>query len=110
MESLKYTAENDYYGAVIYDPFRNLYYRLYHKGHSVHLKNGEIVSSVFDLPWSLLIADEDFNVISKIDFESEKYLRIPIIVLEEGVLIANHYSYGGDKLTMTLFEVNVSEK
>lgn len=95
-EIAKYLIQNSRYHSILYDPYRELYYRIhlckytyYNKDNSINLRT--------DVPWSILVCNKEFKVIKEILFEPRTYYFNHIIITKDGLLIkkqsyANTYS------------------
>lgn len=104
---VKYVSTLGYYYSLIYDPFRNIYYRVVL--HPQDYRNADnTVNMDADRSWSVMILDEDLNVLSETYFPSKKYLYYNLIVTKAGLLISNNHELNPDlnsgKFSFTLFK------
>jgi len=90
-----------YYREVIYDRYRNLYYRVADIGNDKIKKNGK-QQLYSDKNWSLIIMNDKFKIINEIQFSNKTNLA-SILPVKEGLLIIN--STRKDKLVLDLYEV-----
>lgn len=85
---LEYALETPYYGAIVYDKYRNLYFRFVR--HSISFKNDKGETNQFHMkPLSVIILDDSFNIIGESKLEENKYLDYIYFVTEEGFYISN---------------------
>lgn len=85
---LEYALETPYYGAIIYDKYRNLYYRFV--SHSIPYKNHNGEINRFHMkPLSVIILDDNFNILGEIKLEENTYLDYIYFVSKEGLYISN---------------------
>jgi hypothetical protein len=90
-----------YYREVIYDRYRNLYYRVADIENDKIKDNGK--QQLFsDKNWGLIILNDKFNIINEIQFSNKTNLA-GILPVKEGLLIIN--STRKDKLVLDLYEV-----
>ncbi len=71
----------------IYDPYKNLFYRL-HWGNCEIMKNSTEFNALFDKPLYLMVFDQDFNLLKEVELENYKYLPYGYFVTEEGLFIS----------------------
>lgn len=90
-----------YYREVIYDRYRNLYYRVADIETDKIKENGK-QQLYSDKNWSLIILNDKFNIINEIQFCNKTNLA-SILPVKEGLLIIN--STRKDKLVLDLYEV-----
>ncbi len=83
---------NDFYGKIVYDQFRDLYYRVYKKEVSYLNDKGKIRSGN-EIPWTLIILDKYFIKIAEIEFDPSLYSSVHIIPAEQGVYISHPFDY-----------------
>jgi hypothetical protein len=82
----RFDIEQPRYHQLSYDPFRHLYYRVVHHACIYANENGITVNEYFDKPWSVMVLDEAFNVLSEIRFDPKLYLP-QVFPVRSGVLI-----------------------
>jgi hypothetical protein len=106
----KYNYGAQCYGNLIHDPYRKLYYRFAYPG--VDLENGPDYVSLTALgrkKFSIIILDEDFNVIGETMFPEWVYCPTVMFVSRDGLYICNNHpmnpSFNEDILTFECFEV-----
>lgn len=107
-----YMVRNNWYSSLIYDRYRNLYYRMVlHGNQDFELERTHFQWSGVK-PFSIMIFDEDFNFINEQIFPPFIYYTYtPIIPTKEGVLISKYNSFNPElksyMLQFDLFNVNV---
>lgn len=103
----------DSYGPILWDRYRNCYYRMFFKGN----KNNEDMRNPGDFyrNISIVILDKDFNYLGEEEFEGDTYSNTTIFVSPEGLVLYNYGDYKSDEnyLSFEVFaldEVNPDEK
>ncbi|MDQ3108874.1 MAG: DUF4221 domain-containing protein [Bacteroidota bacterium] len=82
----KYSITEPVYVNLIYDPYRNFYYRIVHHAIPFENKNGFTVNTFSDKVWSLMLLNEDFEVLNEISFDPHQHLPA-VFPTTEGVLV-----------------------
>lgn len=104
----KYQIISGKYSQIIYDKFRNLYYRMVHHKQQHENPDGTI-NEYFDKEWSIIIMDASFNILDEIKMESRKYYFNNILVTQDGLLISNNHElnahYTPNKFSFSLFKI-----
>lgn len=72
-QELEAVIGNGYYGRVMFDPFRNLYYRFYHIGRTYSSETDNSIASIFKNDFSVLVYNQDFEFLSETKFEGKTY-------------------------------------
>ncbi len=72
-QELEAVIGNGYYGRVMFDPFRNLYYRFYHIGRTYSSETGNSIASIFKNDFSVLVYNQDLELLSETKFEGKTY-------------------------------------
>jgi hypothetical protein len=114
----KRMCEAPFYGNLIHDPYRNVYYRIAYPETEME---EEDESRVYIDIWttgrkrfSIIILDKDFNIIGETLFPDYTYCSMSMFVEEEGLYIrSNHFKspdFDEDKLMFTCFELVKKEK
>ena len=102
----KYVLQLQRYEAILYDPFRDRYYRI--AAHWQPLKNNDGVKNVnSDAPWSIIVLDADLQILGEQKIEPHTYRFDGIMVTKEGLLVRNNYFHSKEnrnKISYTLFE------
>ena len=102
--SSEYNITRGRYNAIIFDKYRNFYYRI-----AVHpqnyLNSDGSVNEFGSNQWSIIILDSNFNIIDEVVMEREKFLFSSIIVVSEGLLIRMDDSEEGIEHKMEFFLV-----
>ena len=107
---LKITCETPEYGNILYDKYRKVYYRFTHLksdlDHEVeHIK----ILHSGKMEFSIMILDEDFNILGETKFPSYTYLNNICFINEKGLYIStSHFmrkDYSDDVLRFQLFKL-----
>ncbi len=102
-----YVLQLKRYVAILYDPFRDRYYRIV--AHWQPLKNEEGRKNVnSDAPWSIIVLDADLQMLGEQKIEPYAYKFDGVIVTEKGLLVRNNYFHSKenrDKISYTLLEL-----
>ena len=108
--SAKYRYGAPFYGNLIHDPYRNLYYRFAHP--EVELEDGPDYMSLTvhgRKKFSIIILDENYNVIGETLFPEWVYCPTVLFVHRDGLYICNNHpmnpSFNEDMLSFECFEV-----
>jgi len=100
----KYTIEQPRYLQVVYDPHRDLIYRVYK--HSANFTNSDgKVTAYKDIEWSLILSDKDFKKQKSILFDKGIYSPIGMIPVPEGLFIQKYAKLNADEITGSIFEI-----
>lgn len=107
---IKLMCEIPYYGDIIYDEYRQLYYRIAYPKDS--LKEGESLSDMMQsgrTRFSIIILDKDLNVVGETMFPENLYRSNLYYIEKDGLYISsNHYKnshYNEDNLSFDRFIV-----
>lgn len=87
--SMKYSITRNKYVSIIYDKYRNLYYRIVQLGQELENDDGTI-NDFGENPWSIIVMDEDFEVIDEIKMPRKIHNFNEIMVCREGLLVRKH--------------------
>lgn len=101
----KYTIEQPYYKQIIYDKYRNLYYRVFKMQNKYLDENGKIQKN---FKWSLNIFDTKFKKLDEIIFKTEDYSTANIFPVSKGVIIGGKVQKG-KVIDFTLFKIDVKK-
>jgi len=106
----KYRYGMPLYGNLIHDPYRNLYYRFAYP--KIELEDGPDYVGLTALgrkKFSIIILDEEFNVIGETLFPEWTYCPTVLFVHRDGLYICNNHpmnpSFNEDILSFECFEV-----
>lgn len=81
---VSYYVSESTYADIVYDKYRNFYYRIV----EFPIKNWQINSRTFIKPFSILVLDHNFNVIGESEIINDKaYNRNNIHIVPEGLII-----------------------
>ncbi|WP_221407741.1 DUF4221 family protein [Thermoflexibacter ruber] len=108
IDYMKYMCENSYYDYLIYDEYREVFYRFVNLGIEVTSKaNLEKLVSYPPLA-SIIIIDKNFKKIGELKLPQNKFLISNAFVAKEGLYISNNHPENpemqDDKLSFTLFK------
>jgi len=108
----KRLCEAPFYGDLIYDPYRSVYYRVAWPETEMEEEEGRTYIEIWTTGrkrFSIIILDKDFNIIGETLFPDYKYYSRDIFVEKEGLYIrSNHFKspdYNDNKLEFTCFEL-----
>ncbi|MEW6470481.1 MAG: DUF4221 family protein [Bacteroidota bacterium] len=104
----KYLIESCRYRSIIYDPYRDLYYRIAEKGIPYESPDGMTVRQQDDKPFSILVLDKDLNLLREQPFDPAEYLVHYIIPIPEGLLVSKRIRKKHEKneLLFSLFDLS----
>ncbi len=100
-----YLLTQDLYKCIIYDPFRELYYRIVEKGVRQESKDGLTRNVLDDKPWSILILDKNLKQIDEFFFDPQVYSSHFIIPSRDGLLVSNRIP---KEINETEFQMSLS--
>lgn len=113
--TLKSMCENPNYGNLLYDKYRNVYYRVCYL--KTEIDNRENYMELWDFGrkiFSIIILDKNFNIIGETVFPEYTYNPNLMYIDEKGLYISeNHYkntNYDDDKLIFRLFRLCKSKE
>ena len=113
-EGAKFNYGCQCYGNLIHDPYRKVYYRFAYP--KVELDNGPDYISLTSLgrkKFSIIILDENFNVIGETQFPEWVYCPTVIFVHRDGLFINNNHpmnpSFNENILSFQCFELRKKE-
>ncbi len=92
-EYQQYRAEIGYYGSVIYDKYRDLYYRTVYHNQQARNKDGTI-NKLWDRPWSIIVLDKDFNYIDELAFSAKEFRNFSVIPTPRGIILTKRIDNG----------------
>ncbi len=82
----RYLVNEPRYRYLVYDPYRNLYYRVVHHAIAYEKEGGMMKNDYLDKPWSLMILDENFSVLSETNFDPAQFLP-GVYAVKDGILL-----------------------
>lgn len=105
-------VEQSVYWGILYDKFRDVYYRIYR--HPLNYKNKDgSINKVFDNEWSVIILDNEFSIIGETKMPARRYLPRNILVVSEGLLIDNNHelseNFTKSEYSFTLFKLECAK-
>lgn len=108
-EAIHY-MNNFYYEEVLYDKYRDIYYRIVKHGANPEMKANDfnLKTSAPNVRYSMIVTDRDFNILDEI-YLSEKYVRGATLVTKEGILFQN-FSHKSDEDHMYFDIYKVTQK
>ncbi|MFN3997748.1 DUF4221 family protein [Algoriphagus sp.] len=86
-QELEAVIGNGYYGRVMFDPFRNLYYRFYHIGRTYSSETDNSIASIFKNDFSVLVYNQDFEFLSETKFEGKTYDFYQAFIGQKGLYL-----------------------
>ena len=96
INQLQVGMESGAYSRILYDPFRNCYYRIVRHGHVFNPQNDTDYKSLSRADFSIIKTNENFDVVSESVFTGELYDYMSIFVSERGLhLPRTNYWYEG---------------
>lgn len=100
----KYTMSNHAYDKVIYDEFRNLYYRFYKKKVSYINEDGKIIKPDA-IPWTIIILNDEFEKLYEVEID-DKYSIWSFITTKQGIYIGRSFEddFNNKELSLTLIQ------
>lgn len=109
---INYKLTEPEYGPILSDPYRHRYLRVYRHG-MPEARNQPMRPSYADMPWSLMLLDEDLKVVGEVKFAPTFDPRL-VLVTRRGVLIGNrrpeHPGYDPQQLSFQLFTYQTSKE
>jgi|GEM_PF-1189703 len=85
---LEYALETPYYGGVVYDEYRNVYYRFVRHAISNKDSNGE-TNEFHEKPISIIILDKDFQRLGEVRLADNVFLDYIYFVSKDGLFVSN---------------------
>ena len=103
-------CENAWYGNLIYDKYRDLYYRVAYPSTEIEKNIRPIELSLYGRKnFSIIILDKDFNKVGETMFPDYTYNSNIMFVHEDGLYISDsHYlnpNFSDDELSLKLFKI-----
>lgn len=101
----KYLREETRYDRIVFDKYRNLYYRLVSVSSNFQNNDGTL-KSMND--WSCMVLDSNFKIINELFFNAEDYFSYYFYPVPEGILIGDSKRAISEKskICLALFEIN----
>jgi len=104
----KFQIERPSYADIIFDKFRNIYYRIARHGIKEINPDGSR-NDVFDMPWSIIVLDSNFVPFKEIFCPARKFRCTDLIVTKDGLLISNNHesnpNFNPNYLSFTILNV-----
>jgi hypothetical protein len=85
----KFDIESGFYENIFYDPYRRLYYRIVTHPQK-YINSDSTVNEYFDKSWSIIILNENFNILNEIAMPAKVYDFANIFVAKNGLFISNN--------------------
>lgn len=109
-DPLKNICEVPKYGNMLYDPYRDVYYRLAYPENELELKDNFIELYQYGRKtFSIMIIDKDFNIIGETLFPDYIYVPTAMFIREEGLYISTSHvknpDFDENVLTFECFEL-----
>ena len=109
---VKRECEAPFYGNLIHDPYRNVYYRIAYpetEMEELEIRTYIDIWTTGRKRFSIIVLDKDFNIIGETLFPDYKYCSMSMFVEEEGLYIRSNHcmdpNFEEDKLMFTCFEL-----
>lgn len=103
MEIKAYTLDESYVD-IHYDPYENVYYRIFKQVQLDSNIPGEKPLKT-DAEWSIIVLDQNFMILGEVKFEKEKYNFLKIIPTKDGILIAENRNKNTTKENILYFDL-----
>jgi hypothetical protein len=101
----KYSLENFSYFNLIYDQFRKKYYRICLHKYKYENADGTVNTSM-ERPWSIIVADSNFNIEKEVTFPALKYDYRFVYVTSKGLIVSKNNEYNPNyKPKMLIYDV-----
>lgn len=107
--TIEYLAVQPYYMGLIYDKYRNLFYRITKVTKSEDiptLKQNAQFYGFRPMLFSVMVLDNKLNILSETLLEPNKYLHMNIVVLKEGLAISKMHP-ANNELSETYLEFDI---
>jgi len=104
----KYWVTESRYEKLIYDTYRDLYYKIVTHATEYENEDGMTVKSVSDKPWSVMIINADFEVLDEIIFDQNIYTYYYFIPTAKGILVSKKKDKSEkniNNINLTLFKI-----
>ena len=113
--AVKKVLETAHYGDLIYDKYRNVYYRFVYPKTELDANKTHMGTGVFGRKlFSVIILDEQFRIIGETRFPENIYNSFVFFVHSDGLYISSDYQINfeqsDDQLNFELFELIKNEK
>lgn len=99
----RFIVQEPRYRYLVYDPYRQLYYRIVHHAQQTEKPGGMEVNGYLDKPWSLMVLDGKFNVLSETVFDPQRFFP-GIFPLKNGLLVQRRTNENDTSITFSVFE------
>jgi Domain of unknown function (DUF4221) len=100
----RYIVEEPRYLSLDFDPHRNMYYRIVHHAQQYISQDSITINQSIDKNWSLMILNENFDIIGEVKFDPKQYMPL-ILITKEGLLVMRrNESLTLPRATFTLFQ------
>ena len=105
-----YAVENGMYYEIVYDPYREVYYRfVLHPYATVDPRTGEAITKVERKPFSVQIISTGFKLLGETLFPPDRYYQTNFFIAPEGLYLSNNNDWNPeaqeDRLSFTLFKL-----
>lgn len=88
-ESSKFNSEfsikTPSYTNFIFDKYRNLYYKIVN--HPQPIRNGNLKNTYNSKSWSIMIFNEEFELLNEIEMEGNKYFNNYFYIMKDGIYV-----------------------
>lgn len=105
-EQLEYSLTNSDFRRIIFDPYRQFYYRIAYIRPSVdQFRSGQRLTD-----FSISILDRSFRKVGERKFDSDKYSPSSILLSEDGLLLGRTDLYANDENLMSFEIISPNQK
>lgn len=110
LESVKKFVEGSHYMSLVFDSYRNVYYRFVYPGIEVNTSSNLMALNEFKQIFSIMIVDENFNIIGETLMPENTYNPNMFFINKDGLWISlnhiNNPNFDPDFIKFQLFNFN----
>lgn len=88
LDNIRYESEEPLYLKIMYDRYRNLYYRIALHRQKFEGPDGTNLA-LHQKPWSIMVFDENFQKLDEQDFEAKQFFPKDVFVGKQGLYVSN---------------------
>ena len=101
----KFFYNNNLYNAIVYDKYRNLYYRFVSIGIEQNEENNYNETARFPYQLSIIVLDKNFKKVKEVLMPENRYYYYMYFVAAEGLYLALNDSDSEDKITFDILDL-----
>ncbi|MFC3415352.1 DUF4221 family protein [Algoriphagus hitonicola] len=90
---------------LIYDPFREVYYRFGKEQQDLRKSDGE-KNTAFDAEWKIFLLDKDLNPMGAYSLDSKRFNPLFTFVSKEGLFIYDNQREHDDEMVFGIFQLS----